>query len=140
MRAPVFHQPSDPSLPCILIGPRTSIAPFRGFWQERLHEIDHQGVHPCGMVLLFGCSERDVDHIYCDETELARSKGVFSEVHTAYSREPSTPKVYVQDLLRERLAAQVFSMLQERGGHLYTCGDVTMAGNVLKTVQQVLSR
>ncbi|CAM9948470.1 unnamed protein product [Lampetra fluviatilis] len=138
--APGFRLPSDPSLPCILIGPGTGIAPFRGFWQDRLHDIEHRGVHPCGMMLLFGCRERDVDHIYRDETELARSKGVFSEVHTAYSREPSTPKMYVQDLLRERLAAQVFSVLQERGGHLYVCGDVTMAGDVLKTVQQVLSR
>ncbi|XP_078467746.1 nitric oxide synthase 1-like [Lampetra fluviatilis] len=138
--APGFRLPSNPSLPCILIGPGTGIAPFRGFWQERLHDIEHRGVHPCGMMLLFGCRERYVDDIYRDEMELARSKGIFSEVHTAYSREPSTPKMYVQDLLRECLDAQVFSVLQERGGHLYVCGDVTMAGDVLKTLQQVLSR
>lgn len=47
---------------------------------------------------------------------------------------------YVQDVLRENLAETVYRCLKEEGGHIYVCGDVTMAGDVLKTVQQIIKQ
>lgn len=44
---------------------------------------------------------------------------------------------YVQDVLREQLSETVYRYLREEGGHIYVCGDVTMAGDVLKTIQQI---
>lgn len=45
------------------------------------------------MVLVFGCRQSKIDHIYREETLQAKNKGVFRELYTAYSREPDKPKV-----------------------------------------------
>ncbi|TNN35933.1 Nitric oxide synthase, brain [Liparis tanakae] len=135
-----FRLPKDKQAPCILVGPGTGIAPFRSFWQQRLYDLEHDGVQPSPMLLVFGCRQSEVDHIYKEETIQAKNKGVFKELYTAYSREPEKPKKYVQDVLREQLAEEVYRCLKEEGGHLYVCGDVTMAGDVLKTIQQVIKQ
>uniref|UniRef100_A0A8C1PGV5 nitric-oxide synthase (NADPH) n=1 Tax=Cyprinus carpio TaxID=7962 RepID=A0A8C1PGV5_CYPCA len=124
-------------VPCILIGPGTGIAPFRSFWQQRLYDIENKGIKACPMILVFGCRQSQIDHIYKEETIRAKNKEVFKELYTAYSREPGRPKKYVQDVLREQLSETVYKYLREEGGHIYVCGDVTMAGDVLKTVQQI---
>ncbi|XP_025908846.1 nitric oxide synthase, endothelial-like, partial [Nothoprocta perdicaria] len=45
---------------------------------------------------------------------------------------------YVQDVLRTQLAAEVQRVLCDCAGHMYVCGDVTMATEVLQTVQHIL--
>ncbi|NXJ29905.1 NOS3 protein, partial [Dicrurus megarhynchus] len=44
------------------------------------------------MVLVFGCRSSALDHIYREEMEEAREQGALSQVLTAFSREPGTPK------------------------------------------------
>uniref|UniRef100_A0AAY4C5Z4 Nitric oxide synthase n=1 Tax=Denticeps clupeoides TaxID=299321 RepID=A0AAY4C5Z4_9TELE len=138
--APSFRMPKDHRVPCILVGPGTGIAPFRSFWQQRLHDLEHKGtsIESCPMILVFGCRQSQIDHIYKEETMQAKNKEVFKELYTAYSREPGKPKKYVQDVLREQLSETVYKCLREQGGHIYVCGDVTMAGDVMKTVQQII--
>ncbi|XP_075754273.1 nitric oxide synthase 1 isoform X1 [Pelodiscus sinensis] len=138
--APGFHMPQDPQVPCILIGPGTGIAPFRSFWQQRFFEIEHKALKPCPMILVFGCRQSKIDHIYKEETLLAKNKGIFKELYTAYSREPDKPKKYVQDVLQEQLAQSVYKALKEQGGHIYVCGDVTMAGDVFKAIQRIVKQ
>ncbi|XP_014710199.3 nitric oxide synthase 1 isoform X1 [Equus asinus] len=138
--APSFHLPRNPLVPCILVGPGTGIAPFRSFWQQRQFDIQHKGMSPCPMVLVFGCRQSKIDHIYKEETLQAKSKGVFRELYTAYSREPDKPKKYVQDVLQEQLAETVYRALKEQGGHIYVCGDVTMAADVLKAIQRIMTQ
>uniref|UniRef100_P29475-2 Isoform 2 of Nitric oxide synthase 1 n=1 Tax=Homo sapiens TaxID=9606 RepID=P29475-2 len=138
--APSFHLPRNPQVPCILVGPGTGIAPFRSFWQQRQFDIQHKGMNPCPMVLVFGCRQSKIDHIYREETLQAKNKGVFRELYTAYSREPDKPKKYVQDILQEQLAESVYRALKEQGGHIYVCGDVTMAADVLKAIQRIMTQ
>ncbi|CAL8249021.1 unnamed protein product [Merluccius merluccius] len=136
--APLFQLPKDHRVPCILVGPGTGIAPFRSFWQQRQYDIENKGIESGSLVLVFGCRQSQMDHIYKEETIQAKNKEVFKELYTAYSREPGKPKKYVQDVLREQLSETVYQCLKEEGGHVYVCGDVTMAGDVLKTVQHII--
>ncbi|CAG5925376.1 unnamed protein product [Menidia menidia] len=138
--APSFQLPKDNQAPCILVGPGTGIAPFRSFWQQRLYDLEHNGMKSCPMILVFGCRQSEMDHIYKEETIQAKNKGVFKDLYAAYSREPGKPKKYVQDVLREHLAETVYQCLRKEGGHIYVCGDVTMAGDVLKTIQQIIKQ
>lgn len=55
---------------------------------------------------------------------------------------PLTPpplQTYVQDILRTELAAEVHRVLCLERGHMFVCGDVTMATSVLQTVQRILA-
>lgn len=49
------------------------------------------------MILVFGCRQSEIDHIYKEETIQAKNKNVFKELYTAYSREPGKPKVLTAD-------------------------------------------
>lgn len=138
--APSFRLPKDNQAPCILVGPGTGIAPFRSFWQQRLFDLEHTGIESCPMILVFGCRQSEIDHIYKEETIQAKNKNIFKELYAAYSREPGKPKKYVQNVLREQLSETVYQCLKEERGHIYVCGDVTMAGDVLKTVQQIIKQ
>uniref|UniRef100_A0A4W3IVT6 Nitric oxide synthase, inducible n=1 Tax=Callorhinchus milii TaxID=7868 RepID=A0A4W3IVT6_CALMI len=135
-----FHLPKNPSKPCILIGPGTGIAPFRSFWQQRLHDFETQGTRACGMTLVFGCRHSEMDHIYKEETQALKAKGILKDVYTAYSREPGTQKTYVQDILREKLASKVYSALHEEKGHIYICGEIQMAQDVAETLKEVVAK
>ncbi|KAL7986985.1 hypothetical protein Chor_005904 [Crotalus horridus] len=135
-----FRLPKDPRKPCILIGPGTGIAPFRSFWQQRLFDLENKGIQGRGLILLFGCRHSNLDHLYREEMAEMHQKGILQTVYTAYSREPGSPKVYVQDLLRNELEAEVYRLLHEEEGHLYVCGDIRMASEVAKTLKEMFAK
>uniref|UniRef100_A0A674D386 Nitric oxide synthase n=1 Tax=Salmo trutta TaxID=8032 RepID=A0A674D386_SALTR len=135
-----FHLPAEPSTPVILVGAGSGIAPFRSFWQHRLHDMKHPGKFSGSpMSLVFGCQSSETDHLYKEETLEMRRRGVLKSVTSAYSRQPGHPKVYVQDVLRERMAEEVLNVLHQKEGHFYVCGGVNMAQGVTLAVQEILS-
>lgn len=113
-----FRLPDDASVPAIMIGPGTGLAPFRGFLQERAHR-KAQGAKLGPAMLFFGCRHPDQDFLYADELKAFAADGI-TELHTAFSRADG-PKTYVQ----HQVAAQkdrVWSLI-ERGAIVYVCGD-----------------
>ncbi|NXR46173.1 NOS2 protein, partial [Hippolais icterina] len=135
-----FHLPEEPAKPCLLIGTGTGIAPFRSFWLQRLYDLEHRGLRGGDMTLLFGCRQPELDHIYREETEEMKRKGVLRDIYTAYSRLPGQEKVYVQDILQRQLEARVCELVHGQQGHVYVCGDVRMARDVAQALQALLAK
>jgi len=145
-KAPSFYLPKDPAAPLILVGPGTGIAPLRAFWQQRFVELQAIGPHAKSgsgesrhgrMTLYFGCRNADVDDIFRDEKREMVERGVLSEVHLALSRERTDKKKYVQDQLKEN-SAKIYQELAVEGGHIFVCGDVSMASDVCSAVEHVM--
>ncbi|CAL8084386.1 unnamed protein product [Orchesella dallaii] len=132
-----FHLPTDMSRPMIMIGPGTGIAPFRGFWQERKIMGNRKPGSRFGkMTLFFGCRTKEMI-LYRSELESLKKENILSDIFLALSREPSVKKTYVQDLLRREGDAVARQIMQE-GGHVYVCGDCTMAEDVYQTLKSIV--
>jgi cytochrome P450 / NADPH-cytochrome P450 reductase len=113
-----FRLPDDASVPIIMIGPGTGLAPFRGFLQERAaRKAKGSSLGPA--MLFFGCRHPDQDYLYADELKAFEASGI-TELHTAFSRADG-PKTYVQHLIATQ-KDRVWSLI-EQGAIVYVCGD-----------------
>jgi len=113
-----FRLPDDASVPIIMIGPGTGLAPFRGFLQERAAR-KAKGAALGPAMLFFGCRHPEQDFLYADELKGFAAEGI-SELHTAFSRGDG-PKAYVQNLLAQE-KDKVWSLI-EQGAVIFVCGD-----------------
>lgn len=113
-----FRLPDNPSVPIIMIGPGTGVAPFRGFIQTRRAQKE-AGKELGESMLFFGCRHPKQDFLYEDELKAAEKDGII-ELHTAFSRLTSD-RVYVQDLLRQQ-EPKVWKLIED-GAIIYVCGD-----------------
>ncbi|MFH1344564.1 MAG: flavodoxin domain-containing protein, partial [Pseudomonadota bacterium] len=113
-----FRLADDNSVPIIMIGPGTGLAPFRGFLGER--EARKAGGASLGPAMLFfGCRHPDQDYLYADELKAWAAAGI-TELHTAFSRAEG-PKTYVQHLVAAQ-KDRVWGLI-EQGAIIYVCGD-----------------
>lgn len=113
-----FRLPENPTVPIIMIGPGTGLAPFRGFLQERAAQ-QAKGATLGPAILFFGCRHPDQDYLYADELKAFAAQGV-TELYIAFSRAEGT-KTYVQSLIASH-RDQVWKLL-EAGAIVYVCGD-----------------
>ncbi|PID42603.1 MAG: sulfite reductase subunit alpha [Gammaproteobacteria bacterium] len=110
-----FAVPADKSLPIIMVGPGTGIAPFRAFLEER--EVSAAGGDNW---LFFGDRNASTDFIYEDELRAWQESGLLTRLDLAFSRDQKE-KVYVQDRMLEN-GAEFYAWL-EKGAYFYICGD-----------------
>jgi sulfite reductase (NADPH) flavoprotein alpha-component len=126
-RAQHFALPADPSVPVIMIGPGTGIAPFRAFLHERMATKA-----PGRNWLFFGHQRSGYDFFYEDELAGMKAARVLTRLTLAWSRD-AAEKIYVQDRMRD-VGRDLWAWLAE-GAHLYVCGD---AKRMAKDVEAAL--
>lgn len=121
-----FRLPEDGATPIIMVGPGTGIAPFRAFWQQRVHD---KATGP--MWLFFGNPYKATDSCYEDELAPLVESGAL-KLSVAWSRDQAH-KIYVQHLMTE--AGEEIWQWLEKGAAVYMCGD---ANRMAKDVEQAL--
>lgn len=110
----------DASLPVVMIGPGTGVAPMRSLAWERFQWDGAQTGQKLGeSVLFFGCRNRTADFFFEDEWATLKSTTGL-QVFTAFSRDQNR-KIYVQDLIEEQ-SDLVNRLLSKSGGIVYVCG------------------
>ncbi len=122
-----FKLPEDSSIPIIMVGPGTGIAPFRAFVEER------KATGSTGKNwLFFGDRSQKTDYLYGKEWESYQKDGILNDLDLAWSRDQAD-KVYVQHKMLEK-KAQLWTWLND-GAVFYVCGD---ASRMAKDVDQAL--
>jgi sulfite reductase (NADPH) flavoprotein alpha-component len=121
----------DPTVPVIMIGPGTGLAPFKAFLEERIHQ------NAPGKTWLFFGERNRSSHFYYEDFLTGLEKKGQLELSLAFSRD-GAQKVYVQDKLREQ-KEKLFNYLDD-GAVLYICGDAKMmAKGVTETLEMLYS-
>jgi sulfite reductase (NADPH) flavoprotein alpha-component len=126
-KAQAFGLPADPSLPIIMIGPGTGVAPFRAFLHERMATKA-----PGRNWLFFGHQHSRYDFFYEDELAGMKAAGALTRLTLAWSRD-SEEKIYVQHRMRE-VGRDLWAWIAD-GAHVYVCGD---AQHMAKDVERAL--
>ncbi len=122
-----FRLPEDPSVPIIMVGPGTGVAPFRAFLQDR-HATGASG----RSWLFFGEQHSATDFFYREEWDAFLANGTLTKLTTAFSRDQEH-KIYVQHRIKEN-AAELWQWLND-GAYFYVCGD---AARMAKDVETAL--
>ncbi|GMM49433.1 NADPH--hemoprotein reductase [Starmerella bacillaris] len=134
VRHSLFKLPAKSTVPIIMVGAGTGVAPFRAFIRER--GVMQSKGRECGPAMLFfGNRNRATDFLY--EEEWPQYKDWLTVV-TAFSRD-CAEKVYVQHML-EKHSKEVNDLIM-KGSMFYVCGDATkMARDVHKTLIRIIAK
>jgi sulfite reductase (NADPH) flavoprotein alpha-component len=127
-----FRLPADGTLPIVMIGPGTGVAPFRAFLQER-RALGVKGRN----WLFFGDRHRSSDFLYGEELAAFHRDGLLTRLDTAFSRD-QPERVYVQQRMREH-AAELWRWLEE-GACVFVCGAAAMAKDVDAALAAIIAR
>ena len=130
-KAQAFGLPANPSVPVIMVGPGTGIAPFRAFLYERMATKA-----PGQNWLFYGHQHHDCDFFYEDELAGMKAAGVLTRLSLAWSRD-GAEKFYVQDRMRQA-GREVWQNIAE-GAHVYVCGAITMGRDVERALVDIVA-
>lgn len=126
-----FRLPSNSTIPIIMIGPGTGIAPFRSFMQHK----DNISINGKSW-LFFGNQYFTEDFLYQREWQNYIQKRLLTNINLAWSRDQKE-KIYVQDKMY-KFGLKIWKWIQE-GAYLYVCGDAKkMAKDIENTILKII--
>jgi sulfite reductase (NADPH) flavoprotein alpha-component len=127
-----FHMPEDGTVPLIMIGPGTGIAPFRAFLQDR-QALGAKGKN----WLFFGAQRERCDYAYKEDWERYTKDGLLTRLDCAWSRDQAH-KIYVQNKMLEH-AADIWKWIDGEGAQFFVCGDAKrMAKDVDAALRKIV--
>ena len=127
-----FHLPEDLSVPIIMVGPGTGVAPFRAFLQERA-ALGAKGKN----WLFYGAQREACDFAYKEDFDHFKADGILTRLDCAWSRDQAH-KIYVQNKLLEN-AAEIWKWIDAEGGQFFVCGDARrMAKDVDAALRKIV--
>jgi benzoyl-CoA 2,3-dioxygenase component A len=131
-----FLMPNHPRSDIVMICTGTGSAPMRAMteWRRRLRK---SGKFEGGkLMLFFGARTKEELPYFGPLANLPRD---FIDVNLAFSRTPGRPKLYVQDLMRER-AADLAPLIADPNAFFYVCGLKAMEEGVALALRDVAKR
>ncbi|CAF98001.1 unnamed protein product, partial [Tetraodon nigroviridis] len=125
-----FRPPADVSVPFVMVGPGTGVAPFIGFLQHREEQRRQNPSAAFGETwLFFGCRHRNRDFLFREELEGFVSSGALSHLQLSFSRDDAEVGAgaegasrYVQQGLKLH-GRRVAHLLLRQKGCIYVCGE-----------------
>ena len=127
-----FHMPEDGSVPLIMIGPGTGVAPFRAFLQER-QALGAKGKN----WLFFGAQREKCDFAYEEDWVRFTKDGLLTRLDCAWSRDQAH-KIYVQNKMLEH-AAEIWKWIDGENAQFFVCGDARrMAKDVDAALRKIV--
>lgn len=126
-----FLMPDDPAAHLLMICTGTGSAPMRAMTERRRRIRRDSGDGK--LMLFFGARTQEELPYFGPLTSLPQD---FIATHLAFSRHPTQPKQYVQDLMWSRRDA-VAELLSCDNTHIYVCGLKGMEDGVLTILDKI---
>jgi benzoyl-CoA 2,3-dioxygenase component A len=129
-----FLMPNHPRSNIVMICTGTGSAPMRAMteWRRRLRK---SGKFEGGKLLLFFGARTPQELPYFGPLQSLPKD--FIDINLAFSRVPGQPKLYVQDLMRERAADLAALMAEGSDTYFYVCGLKAMEEGVVLVLRDI---
>ena len=128
-----FLMPNHPKSAIVMICTGTGSAPMRAMteWRRRLRK---SGKFEAGkLILFFGARTKEELPYFGPLGNLPKD---FIDINFAFSRTAGQPKLYVQDLMRER-AADLAPLIADSNAYFYVCGLKAMEEGVVLALREI---
>ncbi|RDK11075.1 benzoyl-CoA 2,3-epoxidase subunit BoxA [Cupriavidus lacunae] len=125
-----FLMPNHAAASVMMICTGTGSAPMRAMTERMRRNMAHFSGR---RLLFFGARNANELPYFGPLLKLPKD---FLDIHFAFSRDPATPRRYVQDAIREA-AGSVAALLGDANGHVYICGLKGMEEGVLAAFETV---